>query len=321
MTATQLLGRAPVFLKAVALIERIALYDVPVVIEGETGTGKELAARAIHYGGSRRDGAFVPVNAGALPDTLLESELFGYERGAFTDARTAQPGLVEVADGGTLFLDEVDSLSPRAQVMLLRFLQDHEYRPLGSRTTRSSDARIIAASNRSLQALVEAGTFRADLLFRLRLMSVMLPPLRARPGDARLLTHTFIDALNAHYNQPPKHASAQLDTWVDVQRWPGNVRELENLVHRRYLLTEGAEITIEAAAESADVPAGESSAIDYNAAKAAALADFDRRFLRALLEQTRGNVTWAARVAHKERRALGKMIRKYGFRPELFRAS
>ena len=338
MTATEtaadlLIGTSRIFRDAVALIDRIARYDVPVVIEGETGTGKELAARAIHYGSERRDRAFVPVNCGALPDTLIENELFGHQRGAFTDAHAALPGLVEVAHRGTLFLDEVDALSPRGQVTLLRFLQDQTYRPLGARVDRQCDVRIVAASNRSLEALVETGAFRADLLFRLKLMCVSLPPLRERTGDAMLLAHYFVECLNRRYRRVPKHVGATLCEWLESQRWPGNVRELENLIHRLHLLSDRAElrppdIIDRGAATAPDAPDTSDAApvdvcvsLNYRMAKVAALAEFDRRFLHTLLERTHGNVTAAAKVACKERRALGKLIRKYGLRPELFKSA
>jgi two-component system, NtrC family, response regulator GlrR len=336
-TADLLIGTSPVFREVVALIDRIARYDVPVVIEGETGTGKELAARAIHYGSERRDRAFVPVNCGALPETLIENELFGHQRGAFTDAHAALPGLVEVAHRGTLFLDEVDALSPRGQVTLLRFLQDQTYRPLGARVDRQCDVRIVAASNRSLESLVEAGAFRADLLFRLKLMCVSLPPLRARTGDAALLAQYFVECLNRRYRRTVKFVGDALRTWLEAQRWPGNVRELENLIHRLHLLSDGAELhppdIVDRAQDATpdvtsdvtsdvepDVAPSETS-LNYRTAKIAALAEFDRRFLSMLLERTHGNVTAAAKVACKERRALGKLIRKYGLRPELFKSA
>src|SRR4051794_9775510 len=187
-----MIGQSEAFSALRQLVEKVATYDVPVLIEGETGTGKELAARAIHYHSARRDRPFVPVNCGALQDTLLESELFGHRRGAFTDARHDQAGLVALAHSGTLFLDEVDALTPKAQVTLLRFLQDQQYRPLGGGREERADVRIIAAGNRSLETLVEDGGFRIDLLYRLKLMQLRLPPLRERKGDVLVLSEHFI---------------------------------------------------------------------------------------------------------------------------------
>ena len=188
-----MIGRSPAFRKALAQLDRIAACDATVLIEGESGTGKELVAREIHYEGPRKDDPFVPVNCGALPDSLLENELFGHSRGAYTDARTAHVGLVELADGGTLFLDEVDALSSKGQTTLLRFLQDRGFRRLGGRRERRTDVRVVAACNRDLQELVDDGAFRPDLLYRLRLLHIRMPPLREREGDAGLLARHFLE--------------------------------------------------------------------------------------------------------------------------------
>ena len=176
-----MVGQSFAFREMLRLITRMAACDAPVLIEGETGTGKELAARAIHYQSARRDRPFIPVNCGAIPDSLIESELFGHRKGAFTDAKDNQPGLVTLAEGGTLFLDEIDALSPKGQVTLLRFLQDQEFRPLGARHVEHGNVRILAASNASLPLLAEKGAFRSDLLYRLRILCLELAPLRHGP--------------------------------------------------------------------------------------------------------------------------------------------
>jgi two-component system response regulator GlrR len=191
-----LIGRSRAFLVAVALIERIAACDHPVLIEGETGTGKEIAARAIHYLGARRRFPFIPVNCGAIPDSLVESALFGHVRGAFTDARESQPGIIAQARGGTLFLDEIEAMSMRAQVALLRFLQDKQYAPIGGATMIASDVRVVAATNADLSQMARAGSFRSDLLFRLNVLKLHLPPLRERSGDVLLLAEHFMQRLN-----------------------------------------------------------------------------------------------------------------------------
>src|SRR4029077_10830352 len=187
-----MIGNSPALLAALGLIDKIARCDAPVIIEGETGTGKELAARAIHYWGKRSVRPFIPVNCGAIPDALIENELFGHRPGAYTDARGEYTGLIAHAQHGTLFLDEVDTLTPRAQVTLLRFLQDQQYRPLGGGAACSADVRIIAASNGDLAKLTEGGLFRLDLLFRLQILELRLPPLRERPGDVTLLASHFL---------------------------------------------------------------------------------------------------------------------------------
>ena len=312
-----LLGESPIFLAAVRLLARCARVDVPVLIEGETGTGKELAARSIHYQSVRHAGPFIPVNCGALPDSLIENELFGHESGAYTDARQAAPGLVALADGGTLFLDEVDALPLKAQVALLRFLQDQQYRPIGSSRERCSNVRIITATNQDLDRLVRDHIFRADLFFRIKVLTVELPPLRQRTGDARLLGEHFLVQCTRRHGLPGKRLHPITLAWMDSHDWPGNVRELENFIQRECLLTDGDEVRYPADAAAPDQPAA--SRFSYKVARAAALADFDRGFLASLLTRAAGNVTAAARDAGKERRALGRMLKKYGIRPEDFR--
>lgn len=199
-----LIGQSPAFLGALELIKSLSQCEAPILIGGETGAEKEMAARAIHYFGLRRDYPFIPVNCGALSDTLLESELFGHERGAYTDAKEAQKGLVAQAQRRTLFLDKVESLSLKAQAALLRFLQSQEHKPLGSCRLKQADVRIIAASNADLPALVERGDFRQDLLFRLNVMSLPLPPLRERPGDAERLAEHFLYQYSLKYRRSPR---------------------------------------------------------------------------------------------------------------------
>ncbi|HEU5283230.1 MAG TPA: sigma-54 dependent transcriptional regulator, partial [Burkholderiales bacterium] len=244
VTVANLIGRSAAFQDTVRLIQRIALTDAPVLIEGETGTGKEVAARAIHYSGSRRDRPFVPVNCGAIPENLIENELFGHVRGAYTDAREPQPGLIALANGGTLFLDEVETLCPKGQVALLRFLQDLNYRPLGSRREESADVRVIAATNIDLAELVHAKQFRMDLYYRLQILFLRLPPLRERAGDAGLLAEHFVRAFGVRYGGAAARFSPDSLSLLDRYAWPGNVRELENLVHRAFLLTGGEVISI-----------------------------------------------------------------------------
>jgi transcriptional regulator with PAS, ATPase and Fis domain len=312
-----LLGESPVFLAAMKLLTRFARVDAPVLIEGETGTGKELAARSVHYQSDRQDRPFIPVNCGALPDTLIENELFGHEVGAYTDARQAASGVIALADGGTLFLDEVDALTPKAQVALLRFMQDQRYRPIGSSRERRANVRMIAATNQNLDRLVRDRQFRLDLLFRIKVLSVVLPPLRDRTGDARLLGEHFLAQCARRHRHSVKRFHASTLAWIDTYEWPGNVRELENFIHRESLLTDGEELRYPAdAATNASHPSSRS----YRQARATALANFDRLFLADLMTRAAGNISAAARDAGKERRALGRMLKKYGIHPEDFRA-
>ena len=306
-----IVGRSPAHAAMLARLRTIAATEAPALIEGETGSGKELAARAIHYGGARRAQPFVPINCGALPETLIESELFGHERGAFTDARQARRGLVAEANGGTLFLDEVDALSPRAQVTLLRFLQDQHYRPLGMTRELCTDVRVIAAANRPLHALVAAGAFRPDLMYRLKILHVVLPPLRERVGDIELLAEHFMGRFSLKYGLAPKSLPVETLHWLRHQPWPGNVRELENWVHREFLMGNGAtpQGDCELIAEGDDADSGFQR---FQAAKAEAVRQFEQDYLQRALRQTDGNVTRAAQMVGKERRAFGKLLKKHG---------
>lgn len=312
-----MIGESSALQTALRLIERIARCEAPVIIEGETGTGKELAARAIHYGGSRRVGPFIPVNCGAIPDSLIENELFGHRPGAYTDARAEHTGLIAHAQHGTLLLDEVDALTPRAQVTLLRFLQDQQYRPLGGGATCSADVRIIAASNADLTRLTEQGLFRLDLLFRLKIMELRLPPLRERDGDVRLLAGHFLRVCAERFGQGDKRLDTGTLAWMEAYHWPGNIRELENLIQREYLMADGSSIRIAEPAglerERSGSPEDQPGAwLDFNAAKSRAIAEFERRYLSDVLTAVHGNVTRGASLVGKERRAFGKLLKKHG---------
>lgn len=307
-----MIGQSSAFRAIVALIGKLAEYDTPVLIEGETGTGKELVARAIHYASARRDRPFVPVNCGALPDTLLENELFGHRRGAFTDARDDQVGLIALASGGTLFLDEIDALTPKGQVALLRFLQDQRFRPLGGQREERAEVRIIVASNRCLERQVEAGAFRLDLLYRLKLMYLQLPPLRERHGDILLLAEHFIGVASARFGKPSRPLDAGTLAWFERYNWPGNVRELEYVLYREFLLADGPNISISAPASlSSGNSVHADSIVNYKHAKRLAMTEFERRFLKRLIERANGNVSAAARISGTERRHLGRLLKKH----------
>jgi two-component system response regulator GlrR len=313
-----LIGESPAFQTLLRAVERVAARSsATVLIRGETGTGKELIARAIHYLGARRDRPFVPVNCGALPESLAENEFFGHRAGAFTGAGGESIGLVRRAHGGTLFLDEVDSLPPRVQVSLLRFLQDGKFRPLGATTEESVDVRIVAASNRCLESEVRAGRFRQDLYYRLDLVTLQVPPLRERAADIHLLTSYFLRQCAQRYQMADKPLHQRSVRWFEQYGWPGNVRQLENLIHREYLLSDDDQIDIKAPSDSVPPPASSLQTADlddlcYRSAKQRVLQEFDRSYLTRLIERTQGNVTQAAKLAGKERRALGKLLKRYG---------
>jgi two-component system, NtrC family, response regulator GlrR len=315
-----LIGESPTFSRALAVVPRIAECDATVLIQGETGTGKELVARAVHYLSSRREFPFIPVNCGAIPDALVENELFGHERGAYTGAGVSQIGLVAEAAKGTLFLDEVESLSLRAQVALLRFLQDGKYRRLGGRGDMQCDVRIIAASNTALDAQCDRGAFRRDLLYRLMVMSVTMPPLRDRADDVRLLADHFIHRFSQQYHRAEATLDPAFGRYLTRHKWPGNVRELENLVHRQFVLADDGVLRLPeiidagtpAAVEPAR-PAGYDFQLGFSAAKARAITAFERSFVSWALREHHGNISRAARTAGKERRTFSRLVKKHGF--------
>jgi DNA-binding NtrC family response regulator len=307
-----LIGQSPAFLSALYLIKKFAACDVTVLVQGETGTGKELAARAIHYLSMRQGHPFIPVNCGAMPDSLIESEMFGHERGAFTDAKSSRAGLVAEAAGGSLFLDEVETLSRKAQVTLLRFLQDKEYRPVGGKTMRLADVRIIAASNENLPDLVAEGLFRQDLLFRLNAFSVSMPPLRERQSDALFLAQAFIRRFTDHYHGESKMLDQKSISFLMNYGWPGNVRELENMIHREYVMADGNVISFEVGAASILLKSiSPRNGECFRQAKARAIADFERAYVADLLAKTNGSITLAAHLSGKDRSAFGKLVKKY----------
>jgi DNA-binding NtrC family response regulator len=322
-----IIGRSPQWLALMAQLHRFASCDLPVLLEGETGTGKELAAREIHYSGPRANQPFVPVNCGALPDSLIESELFGHRRGAFTDAKVAQAGLVGHARGGTLFLDEVDTLSPKAQVTMLRFLQDHQYRPVGGGIAHTANVRVIAASNACLDHLTASGDFRRDLLYRLNALYARLPALRDREGDPACLAEHFLAVAAQQLGTPRRRWTGDALGALCAYAWPGNVRELENLVLRACLQADTESIGLEelAAVEPALVKSPVAAeghaggdAATFCVAKTHAVEKFELGYLTALMRRTRGNISKAALLSGTERRQLGKLLKKHGIQRQQF---
>ncbi len=334
--ATGLIGSAPSFVQALEDLARFAAADVPVLIVGETGTGKELAARAVHYLSQRTDGPFIPVNCGALPERLFENELFGHGKGAFTDAADAQTGLIAHAEGGTLLLDEVDSLDSHSQVALLRFLQDRHYRPLGAGTERLADVRIVASSNACLETCASDGRFRRDLLFRLDVAQVRLPPLRERKADILPLARHYLTQIAVRYQiKVPMLSPAVADAMLR-HAWPGNIRELENVMHRALLLAGGGRQISRAPpiTEDADEPPLSNPDVGGRCAplamsppicetlkeeRARLNAAFERDYISRLLVQTAGNIAAASREAGTERRHLSRMIHRHGIDAKAFR--
>ena len=324
-----LLGMSKVFRDVLSIIERAANCDAAVQIEGETGCGKEMVARAIHYLSCRKDYPFIPINCGAVPDHLIENELFGHEKGAYTDAKQSYSGSIEQADGGTLFLDEIEALSAKGQVTLLRFIEDKMIKPLGGRKCKKIDVRIIAASNVSLAELVDQALFRKDLLYRLNLLYLYLPPLRNRENDIQYLAEIFMQKYRLQYEQPDKQIHPETVAWMNSYHWPGNVRKLENFIHRSFLLSENVYVRPKDQHITDEQPNSRRKLFDrrlnfqfdasFSDAKSHVIDYFEKQYLSWLISKSNGNVTLAADIAKKERRALGKLLKKNDINPARYR--
>jgi DNA-binding NtrC family response regulator len=313
----ELLGESPDFITQAQKIPIIAKCDANVLIAGETGTDKEVFARAIHYCSERAGKPFVPVNCGAIPVELVENELFGHERGAFTTAVALQAGLIEEANGGTLFLDEIDCLPVLAQVKLLRFLQEKEYRPLGAARLRRADVRIIAASNLNLEEAVGNGRVRKDLFYRLNIISFTLPPLRERREDIALLAHHFLTKYSSEFNKDVDEFTPDAVHRLIVYSWPGNVRELEHVIERAVVLCEGSTLKASDIVLSSQHDDCQES---LQEAKAREIARFEKNYIKGLLRASGGNITRAAHAAQKNRRAFWQLIQKHRIDVEQYKA-
>jgi two-component system response regulator AtoC len=300
------------------LITRASQGSATVLIQGESGTGKELAARAIHDLGSRRTGPFVAIHCAALPDALLESELFGYERGAFTGAVCRKPGRLELADRGTLFLDEIAEVSPQVQVKLLRVLQERCFERLGGTETVHIDVRVVAATHRDLESMVRAATFREDLYYRLNVIPIWLPPLRQRSEDVEALATLFAQELGPRNQKTGIRIERAAIDLLRAQPWPGNIRELHNFVERLILLSDGPSLTVAdverelarkpllAQGQPAPLSSGpETGTLDQRVREA------EREAVRLALERTAGNRTRAARLLGVSRRTLHTKLVDY----------
>jgi transcriptional regulator with AAA-type ATPase domain len=302
------LGEEPSVRRVRAMIERVRDTDAPVFIAGESGTGKELAAKTIHETGRRRSGPFVAVNCAAIPEALLESELFGHARGSFTGAVRDKPGLVEEASGGTFFLDEIGDLPLALQSKLLRVLEEKRIRRVGETRPRAVDVRFISATNKDLDREVERGRFRQDLYFRLKIIAIDLPPLRERPEDARLLLHHFLDEYARSMGRPRPFVSPVALEMLLHYPWPGNVRELQNEVQRCLVMAGGGPLVLEEHLSPKINPAG----VIYSRAShrfAEARADFEKRFLREALVRCRYHRTRTAAEVGLTRQGL---LKKHG---------
>ena len=298
-----LLGESAEMRKVFEAIAKVAPTSATILIAGESGTGKELVARAIHYNSPRASAPFVPVNCGGIPEQLLESELFGYVKGAFTGATESRAGFFQTADGGTIFLDEISDTSPSMQIKLLRTLQDKEVCMIGARRTRKVDVRILAATNKDLLSLVKRGAFREDLFFRLNVITIPVPPLRQRGNDILLLAHHFAVKFAGELGkQPPRFSDSALQVLRNYY-WPGNVRELENVIQRLVVMTDGDVM------EVPDMP----PLMRFSALREPdlnrTLAEVEAEYIRNVLASVDGNKTQAARILGVDRKTLREKLK------------
>jgi DNA-binding NtrC family response regulator len=301
---TEMIGSSPRMIEIYKTISRVAPTDATVLVEGETGTGKELIARMIHRNSKRSQQPFVPVDCGAIAPSLLESELFGTLKGAYTGADRDRMGVFEAAAGGTVFLDEIGDIDLGFQLKLLRFLQEREIRPLGSPRARKVDVRVIAATNRDVQKMVEEGKFREDLWYRLNVVRLTVPPLCERPTDIPLLVHYFLKRYNERYKLDTRLTDSGLKAMTDYS-WPGNIRQLQHMVERLTILAPGARIDDAAVRDAIEQMDSRESASDT-------LADTESEQVRRVLAATNGNKSRAAKILGIERKTLYRKLEKMG---------
>jgi two-component system, NtrC family, response regulator GlrR len=314
-----IVGSSAVLKREVEKLKRFAACDAGVLVLGETGTGKEVFAQAVHYVSARAAKPMVAINCGAVPPDLMEAELFGHVKGAYTNAHSSRAGLVNEAQGGTLFLDDVDCLAASAQAKLLRFLQEREYRVVGSNEVKHADVRVVAASNRDLAEMARQGSFRQDLYYRLNVLTLSLPPLREHREDIAALASHFLREFGQHHKQPARPLSQGALLKLLSHDWPGNVRELGHVLERALLLAQGS--VLEPA--DIDLPAAVGHAHpteSFQVMKARVVQSFERSYIECVLSSSHGNIAEAARAAGKNRRALFELIRKHDITPASFKA-
>ncbi|HLL53406.1 MAG TPA: sigma-54 dependent transcriptional regulator [Myxococcaceae bacterium] len=309
----ELLGTSPAMSRLFDLLQRVAEADASVLITGESGTGKEMVARALWKRGKRRDGRFVAVNCAAVPEQLLESELFGHAKGAFTDAKAARVGLFQQADGGTLFLDEIGDMPIHLQVKVLRALQERTIRPVGGDAEIPVDIRVIAATNKDLETAIQEGTFRQDLYFRLNVIQVDLPPLRARAGDVLVLAQHFLQIYAVRTGKKVVGLSPETAKALNVYSWPGNVRELQNCIERAVALTRYEQLMPEDLPERVQTfkPSHVVVAAD-DPSELVPMEEVERRYISRVMQSVSGNKTLAARVLGFDRTTLYRKLDRYG---------
>jgi len=288
-----------------------------VLLRGESGTGKEMIAHAIHYNSLRSKQPFIKVNCAALPETLIESELFGFERGAFTGADRRKKGRFEMADGGTIFLDEIGDLPPQTQIKLLRVIQEREFERLGGTETIKVNVRLITATNKNLEEAIQNGTFREDLFYRLNVFTIFLPPLRERKSDILLLAEHFLAKYEREHEKNIKRISTPAIDMLTSYHFPGNVRELENVIERAVLVCD--EQVIHGHHLPPTLQTAENSGTVTQVSLTSAIEAYESDLIQDALKSTRGNVAKAAKMLDSTERILGYKIKKYGIAPKRFR--
>ncbi|MBI2897283.1 MAG: sigma-54-dependent Fis family transcriptional regulator [Deltaproteobacteria bacterium] len=309
----ELIGPSPAMRRVQDLVARVADSDASVLITGESGTGKELVARALHARSARRDGPFVPVNCAAMPEPLLESELFGHVKGAFTDAKSARTGLFVQASGGTLFLDEIGEMATGMQAKLLRSLQEHKVRPVGGNSEVTFDARLLTATNRDLEGLVEERAFREDLYYRINVVHIQVPPLRARGTDVLPLAQSFVERFARTSGKHVIGLSSSAAEKLLGYDWPGNVRELENCIERAVVLARHEQIAVDDLPEKIrDYRSSHIVVASDDPSQLLPMHEVERRYILRVLKAVGGNKTEAARVLGFDRRTLYRRLERYG---------
>ncbi len=308
-----LLGASPAMRKTYDLLDRVADSESTVLITGESGTGKELVAKAVHNRSRRKAAPFIPLNCSAVPESLMESELFGHAKGAFTDARMARQGLLQQAQGGTLFLDEIGEMPMAIQPKLLRVLQERTFRPVGADHEVPLDVRVVAATNRDLESAVEDGRFRQDLYYRINVIHVELPPLRARGGDVLLMAQHFCQHFSTRSGKRVLGLTPQAAERIMAYAWPGNVRELQNCLERAVALTSFEQITVEDLPEKIrDYRANHVVVASNDPSELVPMEEVERRYILRVLEAVGGNKTLAARTLGLDRKTLYRKLERYG---------
>ena len=323
---SEIIGNSPQLASILSTVADIAESDSAVLIAGESGTGKEVISRAIHKNSPRRDMPFIAINCSAIPDTLLESELFGYEKGAFTGAVSRKPGKFELADGGTILLDEIGEIPINLQVKLLRFLQSHEFELLGSNKVIKSDVRIISATKRDLPKMIKENRFRDDLYYRINVINIRIPPLRERPGDILPLVNCFIKVYKEKNNKDIEGISKEALSHIEQFRFPGNIRELENVIERAVVLSKNKVLSLDDLPDNIKSPAGIEADffpqnIDQlyhtrNKLMSESIGALEKNFLTRALRKTGGNISEAARITQMHRKQFQRMMQRYDLTPQ-----